>query len=499
MGSVTLVGAGPGDIGLLTCKGLVAIQNADCIIYDRLVDPQILTNAKPTCECIYVGKKASHHTLKQEEINELLLQKAQQYQHVVRLKGGDVFVFGRGGEEAIYLKENGISFDVIPGVSSSIAGLAYAGIPITHRGIASGFHVVSAHNKKDELADIHWESMLPDDQTYVFLMGLSKVKEIREHLLEVGKPKETPCALISNATLPSQDVIVSTLACMEEDLKSHPIASPAIIVVGNVVGLRKQLNFFEEKKLFHARVLLPKVGKHVSQLTSSLQTLGACVKEIQVSELINYPHALHEVCLKDYTYLIFTSKNAIKYFMDYMYTNEIDLRMLAHMTIVVIGQATKKYLSQFGIYADVIPNQANSETLYECLCERLEEHDKVLFPRVQEENLVLQKLKEHCEVKEITLYKNQKCEPMLFDEKELIHYDMLVFNCSSSVVYMMENITDIKTLSNIKIISIGETTSNTLRKYGITNFNQAQDATYEEVKNKIVEVWEEMQCIEEED
>ena len=215
-------------------------------------DSKFDLETKKECECIYVGKANRNHTMVQEDINALLVAKAKENKIVVRLKGGDVYVFGRGGEEGLFLKENNIPFEVVPGISSSIAGLAYAGIPITHRGIATGFHVVTAHNKKDELADIDFNAMARSEDTCVFLMGLSKLNEIVEHLLEAGKRKDSKVAVISNATLPKQDVVIGTLETIIDEVEKHPLASPALIVVGEVVSLREHLNFFENRPLFTA-------------------------------------------------------------------------------------------------------------------------------------------------------------------------------------------------------------------------------------------------------
>lgn len=486
-----LVGAGPGDISLLTCKGFEALQKADCILYDHLVDPVMLGYAKAECECIYVGKKASQHTLAQDKINTLLVEKANIYETVVRLKGGDGYVFGRGGEEALYLKKHGIAFEFVPGISSCMAGLAYAGIPITHRGVSTGFHVFTAHHKQNELADINWTTMLQDDQTYVFLMGLSKVEEIAQQLMNIGKPWDTPIAVISNATLPSQDVVVSDILHITHDLALHPVASPAIIVVGNVVNLRKDLNFFEEKKLFHARIMIPKVGKKTTTLTTHLKALGAFVQEVQVSDLIPHLHVLEKIDLKKYTYVMFTSKHAITYFMEAMRSYEIDIRSLSHMHIAVIGKATQAYLQQYGLYADIVPSYANSEALYQCLCDHLQEEDKILFPRVSQPNEMIQKLKEHWEVEELSIYENRECDAIHFCEEEFNHYDMVVCNCSSAVHHLMRLVSSPQVLNDLQIISIGETTSHTLRSYGIHHYQQAKSASYEAVEEKIIQVWEE--------
>lgn len=243
MGKVYLTGAGPGDIELLTLKALRVIKEADVVIYDRLANPDILKEAKSGCEFVYVGKEDGRHIMPQDDINEVIYQNSLKYENVVRLKGGDPFVFGRGGEEALYLHERGIKFEVIPGITSSISAPAYAGIPVTHRGVAVSFRVVTGHespHKKE--SQIPWETFKTDD-TIVFLMGLHNLPKISRKLIQIGKSEDYPCAVISKGTTKDQIVVVGTLKNIVEKTKDLP--TPALIVVGKVVELRKQLDWFE--------------------------------------------------------------------------------------------------------------------------------------------------------------------------------------------------------------------------------------------------------------
>jgi len=242
MSTVYLTGAGPGDIELLTIKAHRVITEADVIIYDRLANPEILEMAKDGCEFVYVGKEDGRHTLPQDEINEVIYQNACKHNVVVRLKGGDPFVFGRGGEEGAYLKERKISFEIIPGITSAISVPAYAGIPVTHRGVAVSFRVVTGHespNKKE--SQIPWENFKTND-TIIFLMGLHNLHKISSKLMEIGKPKDFPCAVISKGTTSEQQVVVGTLENIVQ--KAEGIPTPALIVVGEVVKLREQLEWF---------------------------------------------------------------------------------------------------------------------------------------------------------------------------------------------------------------------------------------------------------------
>ena len=243
MGKVYLTGAGPGDIELLTIKAYKAVQNADVIIYDRLANKEILDMAKKGCEFIYVGKADRKHTLPQDEINELIYQSSLKFENVVRLKGGDPFVFGRGGEEALYLKERNIPFEIIPGITSAIAVPAYAGIPVTQRGVTTSFRVVTGHEAPSKkISQIEWETFL-NDETIVFLMGLHNIELITSKLMSLGKRKDYPCAVISKGTTPEQQTVVGTLENIVE--KSKDLPSPAIIVVGEVVNLRNEISWFK--------------------------------------------------------------------------------------------------------------------------------------------------------------------------------------------------------------------------------------------------------------
>ncbi len=244
MGIVYLTGAGPGDIELLTIKAHRVITQSDVIIYDRLANPAILEMAKDGCEFLYVGKEDGKHTLPQDEINELIYQSALKYKNVVRLKGGDPFVFGRGGEEALYLYEREIPYEVIPGITSAVSVPAYAGIPVTHRGVATSFRVVTGNESSNkQTSQIQWENFRSDDETIIFLMGLHNLKKITSKLIEIGKDAEYPCAVISKGTTDKQQVIIGTLENIAT--KAKGVDTPALIVVGKVVKLREQLQWFK--------------------------------------------------------------------------------------------------------------------------------------------------------------------------------------------------------------------------------------------------------------
>lgn len=482
-GEVFLVGGGPGDAELITVKGLKAIREADGIVYDRLSSPELLREAKPDCELVYVGKASHNHTMKQEEINRLLVEMSMKYEKTVRLKGGDVYVFGRGGEEGLYLKENGVPFEVIPGISSSVAGLAYAGIPITHRGMSRGFHVVTAHDKNDKLADIDFAAMAKGKETCVFLMGLSKVKEIAERLIDAGMPGSTKAAVISCATTPEQKTCSSDLAHIAEEVKRAHLISPAVIVVGDVVSLRDNLDFYENRPLFGKQYLIPIIGEKTTRLRELLQKQGAAVKEIQVGEIVNTKRKFTSDELKNVDWMIFTSKNGVNAFFESVSESGLDVRSLAGCKIAAIGDKTAEILKICGIYADLIPEAFHSDALAEELKKCLNGSEKVWYLKAGNADDHLKKaLQEQCRFEEIVVYENRGVE---FDPEEagnLANYDGILFTCASSAKRLTERMSAKHKKGwekSVKVYSIGPKTTSCLKKLGVDKVLEAEQADYE--------------------
>ena len=477
-GMVSLVGGGPGDPGLITVKGLQRIQEADCIIYDRLSSPELLEEAKPGCEMIYVGKADHHHTMKQEDINRLLVKKSMEHEKTVRLKGGDVYVFGRGGEEGLFLKENGVPFEVVPGVSSALAGLAYAGIPVTHRGVSLGFHVVTAHNKRAELAEIDFEALARGKETCVFLMGLSKVGEIADRLLLAGMPRETKAAVISCATTPMQRTCVSDLAHIAEEVKDAGLVSPAIITVGEVVSLRERLNFFEGRPLFQKRYLIPKIGEKSTRLRELLQAQGAIADEIQVGAVIDIKKTFSKEELADVDWLVFTSRNGAEAFFKSFRESGLDVRSLAGCRIAAIGGRTAEVLKNYGLYADLIPDVFHSDALAEALKKRLEKSDKVWYLKAgNADGHLKQALEENCRFEEIVVYENQPAEPKQEEILPLAEYDGILFTCASSAERLIHAFG--KDWGQCRIYSIGPKTTACLETHGVEHVQEAGQHSYE--------------------
>lgn len=479
-GTVYLVGGGPGDPRLITVKGLEAIRQADCIIYDRLASPKLLEEAKIGCEKIYAGKENHHHTLKQEEINVLLAEKAMQYEKVVRLKGGDVYVFGRGGEEGMYLKEQGISFEVVPGVSSAIGGLAYAGIPITHRGTAGGFHVVTAHNKKDELADIDFEAMAKGKDTCVFLMGLSKVSEIVHRLLGAGMPAKIPAAVIASATTNGQKTVTGNLEDIAEKVQEARLESPALIVVGEVIKLRHYLNFFEEKPLFGKRYLVPKIGEETSGLTEKLETCGAFAEEIQVGKIEHIAIRFTRQELEKADWLIFTSRHGVEAFFENLFASGLDVRALGQAKIAVIGPQTGRLLKRYGLTADLVPEEYHSDALKILLKNVVKTSDTIWYPKAANgDSSLKESLEENCDFVELPIYENKVVETKIPEDLQL--YDGILFTCASSAERFFQQ-TDCAGV----VYSIGPKTSKVLKKLGIEKIIQAEKATYDGLVDAVV-------------
>lgn len=473
-GTVHLVGAGPGDPDLITVKGLQAIREADCIVYDRLASPELLKEAKPDCECIYVGKEKRNHTMKQEEINALLIEKAMQYEHVVRLKGGDVYVFGRGGEEGMVLHAHGVPFEVIPGISSAIAGLAYAGIPVTHRGVASGFHVVTAHDKNEQLAEIDFAAMAKGKETCIFLMGLSKLREIVEGLLGAGMLPETMAAVVHAATTEAQKVVTAPLNEIVDVVEQANITSPALIAVGDVVALREQLDFWKPGRLHGKRFLIPKIGEAETELKRRLEECGAIVDEIQLGRIEYIEGTFTEQDLQAADWYVFTSKHGVEGFIRSLANAGIDREVQNGKKIAVIGGQTAAYLELYGWKVDLIPDAYHSDALKQCLKETVPAGQSVLYFKAANAQNVL----DTC-TRSIPVYENVETAWEMPSDEALREYQGVLFTCASLAERFFTRIQPTKLREDCEIYSIGPKCSEALRKWNIKNPVQAKQADYE--------------------
>lgn len=500
-GKVVLVGAGPGDTGLLTLKGEKYIKQADCLVYDRLSSPEFLSMAKAGCELIYVGKENHNHVMKQDAINELLYEKSKYHELVVRLKGGDPYVFGRGGEEALYLVDRNVEVEVVPGVSSSVAALAAAGIPITHRGIAKGFQVITAHSRKDEEADIDYSLLTDETITCVFLMGLAHVKSIAAGLMKAGRRADTPAAVISNGTLAAQRKCIGTLADIGEKIEEAKLTSPAIIVVGDVVSLNDRLDFFEKRPLFGRKITVPYIK--TNELIAKLQQLGADVTPVKTGIIkpVIIPKFVDKVRSADW--IVFTSKNGVRSFFYNLELAGADIRLIANARFAVVGKATEKELVKHHINADIIPAEQTGKGLADamklCMPYVYGESDedtfdlsngnisdkmcKVCIFSAKEASPDLEAgLKEICQLEKIDAYVNEQAYESI-PEGIGNMVSEAVFTSASNVerfFHMLPENAYVETA-----YSIGEKTTAALEQHNVREIVQADDSSYEALVDKI--------------
>lgn len=470
---VYLVGAGTGDIGLLTLKARELLETADVVIYDRLADDGILnfcTGAKK----IYVGKEAGKHTLKQNEINQVLVDEARQNKIVVRLKGGDPFVFGRGGEEALFLRENNLPFEVVPGVTSAVAVPAYAGIPVTHRGIATSFAVVTGHedSTKPE-STINWKKLSTAVDTLIFLMGVANLPQIVAKLIEHGRAPETPAALIRWGTKPAQEVIVTTLA----KAPNEKILPPAIFIVGEVVNLREKLKWFETRPLFGKKFLVTRARTQTSKLSSALKDLGAEVVECPTIKIVvpsdNFTAADAAIKnLRGFDWIIFTSANGVEKFFERLKVHGLDARALNK--IAAIGSATAEKLLNFGIIADIVPKDFVAESLADSLKDFVG-GKKILLARAEVARDVLPDTLKNfgAEVTIAPIYKTIPESPAQIDFDSI---DLITFT-SSSTVKNFVSAHGVAMLKKFPAAAIGPITAQTLENFGVTPAIVAEEFT----------------------
>ena len=468
MKKVYLIGAGPGDAGLLTLRALELIRRADVVIYDRLADESILNFVPETAEMIYVGKASGNHSMTQEAINRLLLERAVDDKIIVRLKGGDPFVFGRGGEEAIVLAEHGIDFEIVPGISSAIAVPAYAGIPVTHRGIATSFAVVTGHEMNDARSNIRREKLATGVDTLVFLMGVANIDKISARLIENGRAANTPAAVIRCGTRANQTVLVSTLERMADDVRRENIKPPAVIVVGNVVRLRDRLQWFENRPLFGKKIVVTRARAQASELSRKLSELGAQCIEVPAIEIVEpsdqfaaLDRAIDHIA--DYDLLIFTSVNGVDHFFDRLTRKNLDARSI-RAKIAAIGSATARELRSHGILADFIPQQFRAEGLIELLGDRVE-GKRVLIARAEEaRNILPDELRRLGAT--IDVAAAYRTISVVDETIELDGVDWITFTSSSTVKNFVAGF-GVDALRKIRAAAIGPITADTLREFGV--------------------------------
>lgn len=471
---VYLVGAGPGDKDYITVKGLQLIKKCDVIIYDRLANLELLAYTKQSCEKIYVGKQNGFHTMSQEKINKILVEQGKQNKLTVRLKGGDPFVFGRGGEEILALEEHQIPYEVISGVTSAISVPASAGIPLTYRKLSQSIHIITGHTAttKNQLTQ-DYEQLAKVEGTLVFLMGLSNIEKISRELIRYGKNPSTPTAVVSKGTTSHQACVRAPLQYIAHKVREENIQSPAIIIVGEVADLNFTCGKIQEKRKIHVGVTGTKsfVNGCMSKLEENhFTSLDMGCMEVKESGQKAWRKVFETFPVS--TWLAFTSANGVHLFFKECDRRRFDRRKLAHVKIAVIGSGTKKTLEQYGIYADYCPLVYTAEAMAEGLCSLLSQEDRVLLPRAMQGSKVVNEIfaREQKTLYDIPIY-DVKADKEIWERKkeEMQGLDCLVFGSVSGVegFFQVAGEQEIHQLSKLRILAIGPMTKEALLKKGV--------------------------------
>lgn len=480
-GIVYLVGAGPGDTELLTLKGEKRLRNCEVLVYDRLANEDFLELIPSGCEKIYVGKVVGNHSWKQEDINEIIVKKALEGKRVVRLKGGDPFVFGRGGEEIISLKMAGIPYEVVPGITSAIAAATYAGIPVTHRGISRSFHVITGHTMEGEESVPDFKTLAQIEGTLIFLMGMGNLDTITKSLMDHGKNVSTPVALVSNGTTKEQKVVKGTLSTIVSIAEEEQVKAPAVIIIGDVVNLEMK----NEKRdlLNNIRIGINGTKRFRDKLSKALEELDGEVSHLFGLEIEEYTDS--ELFFKEidqlhhYTWLILTSSNGVEIFFEGIKKIGVDFRRLSHLKFAVIGEGTRETLLSYGFIPDYMPKVFTAGALGEGLKELLNCNDRVLIARAFNGSKLLTEILEqaHIDYTDLKLYHLR--EGTVTGKEQLKDINYITFGSSSGVETFFKHWTrkDLMNYPNLKLVSIGEVTSETLQRYGVESFLTAEEAS----------------------
>lgn len=491
MADVYLIGAGPGDPGLLTVKAKEILETADILVYDYLANDEFLSYAKPGAEIIYVGKKGGDHTLPQDKINELLVDRAKSGKTIARLKGGDPYVFGRGGEEAEELIEAGLTFEVVPGITAGVAAPAYAGIPVTHREHTTSVCFITGHeDPTKEKSGHNWDVYAKSESTLVFYMGVKNLPMIAENLINGGRDPKTPVALVRWGTRCTQESMVSTLEEVADEAKRRGFKAPSIIIVGSVCSLHEKLNWFEKRPLLGKGVVVTRAREQASGFADILREDGACVHQFPTISINDLPddaeirEAISNVA--DYDWLVFTSVNGVKRFWNVLEAMELDTRVLGGRKVAAIGPATADELVQRGVRPDFIPEKYVAEHVVEGLIARgVGAGTKVLIPRakVAREVLPEELRKAGAEVRILPVYEtglNENGPEGLIEKLEAGEVDFVTFTSSSTVdnFFKLLPAEELKKhLGKVKLACIGPITADTLKSYGFTPDIQPEDYT----------------------
>lgn len=501
-GKVYLVGAGPGDPGLLTVKGQQCLELADVVIYDYLANPLLLGHAPADAEKIYVGKVRGNHHLPQEETNALLAEKAAAGLQVVRLKGGDPYIFGRGGEEAAYLKERDIPFEVVPGVTAGFAAAAYAGIPLTHRDVTTSLALLTGHERPErKLSSLDWEKLATGLGTLIFYMGLTNLKLISEQLIKHGRSPQTPVAVVQWATLPRQRTLVGSLETIVEDVAREGIEPPAVIIIGDVVKYREELRWYDNLPLFGKRFLITRPRAQAAAFVQKLQQQGAeiiCIPTIEIAppdDLQPFDEAVQNIA--DFDSLILTSVNGVEAFFERLTANKLDVRSLAGIQLIAVGPKTAEAIEQRGLRPDLVPARYQAEGVVEELLAQGVKGKRFFYPRAKViRPLIIDSLQAAgAEVVAPVAYQTVRPtgkEDMirhLLSEGEL---DAICFSSSSTFDNLLAMFgAELKELQGrAELFSIGPITSDTIRKHGFEVALEPEKSTLDDLVASMVEYYQ---------
>lgn len=493
-GKVYLVGAGPGDPKLITVKGLQCIKESDVLVYDNLASRELIDQAKSGAELVFVGKWRGKHTLRQEQINELLVKNANQNLIVTRLKGGDGFIFGRGGEEAEFLYNNDIPFEIVPGITSAYGVPAYAGIPLTHRSIASSVLLLTGHEDPTKTeSSIDWAKISTSTDTIVILMGVKNLDSIVKNLIQNGRDPNTPIALIRWGTTPRQEIVSGKLDNIVELANQNNIKPPAVTVIGNVVDLHKKLSWYEKKPLFGKRVVITRAKDQASKFANRIEELGGVTIEIPTIKLVQpddpapIDTAINDLRNNIFDWVIFTSANAVNMLADRLKDQGLSMDLLKDTKIAVIGKSTALCVKALGLRPDFIPDNFVAESAVEGFLKIVDKKARVLLPRAQiARNIIPDTLKAYgLQVYVAPVYKNIPIDSIeahtlkeLFDKGA----DYITFTSSSTAKNFFELISKYdlqQVVEKAQIASIGPITSRTIQSMGFKVSIEAKEYTTE--------------------
>lgn len=493
-GKVWLVGAGPSDAGLMTLKGKAVLEQADVVVYDALVSASVLAMIPEQAQTVYVGKRSGHHSVPQPQINQILLEQAQQGKRVVRLKGGDPFLFGRGGEELELLREHNIPFEVVPGITSAIAVPAYNGIPVTHRDYCSSVHIITAHSKQDGELNIPFPALCQLNGTLVFLMGVTSMERICRGLLQAGMDAQTPAAILQEGTSAAQRRVVATLSTLVERAQQEKIQAPAVLVIGKVCQLADQLSWTQLRPLDKVRVILTRPKELVSRMADRLYQLGAQVIELPSISLQPYEEneplktALEH--LESYRWIAFTSVSGVRIFFEQLQKYRVDLRKLMHLRFAAIGPGTAEQLRKQGFYADLMPQEYYAADLGRALAQQMQPGERLLLPRAkmgsQELTDILHRQGIHCTDLPLydTMYTSHNCDKV----RQMIEENAIscaVFTSASTVEGFVRSMQDCP-LHELRALCIGEKTAQAARQAGM-QVSVSKQATIDSLTELLLE------------